>query len=63
MPVLGALGAAGLISEDVTQNVTTEQMQALRTDQFRRMNEQRYARLKPVAEEFGVDIIQDMNLT
>lgn len=43
--------------QDVTQEVTTEQMQAIRTDQFRRMNEQRYARLKPLADEFGVDII------
>ncbi len=43
--------------EDRTQKVTTDQMQALRTDVTEKINVARYERLKPQAEKFGVDIV------
>lgn len=43
--------------DDVTQKVTTEQMEAVRTDLSEKLDEARYERLKPQAEAFGVDII------
>ena len=43
--------------DDVTQKVTTEQMGALRTDLSEKLDVARYERLKPQADQFGVDIV------